>query len=58
MTAVADIDSFRENGRTVTMAAAGCPVALFYHEDGVYAVDNRCPHMASRSRKAASKTAC
>jgi nitrite reductase/ring-hydroxylating ferredoxin subunit len=44
MTEVADVDSLRSDGRTVTMAA-GRPVALFYHEGEVYAVDNRCPHM-------------
>jgi len=41
---VADLDSLRERGRTVTMAG-GQPVALFHHEGAVYAVDNRCPHM-------------
>jgi len=44
MTAVADIDRLRDDGRTVTMVE-GRPVALFYHESEVYAVDNRCPHM-------------
>lgn len=44
MIEVAGIDSLRDDGRTVTMAA-GRPVALFYHEGEVYAVDNRCPHM-------------
>jgi nitrite reductase/ring-hydroxylating ferredoxin subunit len=44
MTEVADVDSLRDAGRTVTMAG-GRPIALFYHEDEVYAVDNRCPHM-------------
>jgi len=41
---VADVESLREEGRAVTMAG-GRPVALFHHEDEIYAVDNRCPHM-------------
>jgi len=57
MTEVADMESLRDDGRTVTMAG-GRPVALFHHEGEVYAVDNRCPHMGSPSRKAASRTAC
>ncbi|MFB6150410.1 MAG: Rieske (2Fe-2S) protein [Haloarculaceae archaeon] len=44
MTEVADADTLREQGRTVTMAG-GRPVVLFHHEGEVYAVDNRCPHM-------------
>ena len=44
MTAIGDIDSLRDDGRAVTMAA-GRPIALFHHEGEVYAVDNRCPHM-------------
>lgn len=44
MTEVADVNSLRDDGRTVTMTA-GRPVVLFYHEGEVYAVDNRCPHM-------------
>jgi nitrite reductase/ring-hydroxylating ferredoxin subunit len=41
---VADLATLREQGRTVTMAG-GRPVVLFHHEDEVYALDNRCPHM-------------
>ena len=41
---VAQLDDLREEGREI-VAPAGKSVALFYHDDEVYAVDNRCPHM-------------
>ncbi|AEN06428.1 Rieske (2Fe-2S) iron-sulfur domain-containing protein [halophilic archaeon DL31] len=42
--AVADAETLREEGRTVT-AAEGTPVAVFFHEGEFRAVNNRCPHM-------------
>ncbi|MFC1960859.1 Rieske (2Fe-2S) protein [Chloroflexota bacterium] len=33
------------NGHCVTAQAGGHTLALFLHQDQVYAVDNRCPHM-------------
>ena len=41
---VADLAGLREAGQQV-VSADGRAVALFHHEDEVYAVDNRCPHM-------------
>ena len=41
---VAQLDDLREEGQEI-VAPAGKSVALFYHDDEVYAVDNRCPHM-------------
>lgn len=41
---VAELDELRDKGRDV-VSAGGHSVALFHHEDEVYAVDNRCPHM-------------
>jgi nitrite reductase/ring-hydroxylating ferredoxin subunit len=41
---VAQLDNLREESRQI-VAPAGKSVALFYHDDEVYAVDNRCPHM-------------
>jgi nitrite reductase/ring-hydroxylating ferredoxin subunit len=37
-------DDLREEGRALTQVD-GTPIALFYHEDEVRAVNNRCPHM-------------
>ncbi len=41
---VADLDSLESDGRQ-QVSVQGQSIVLFYHEDGVYAVDNRCPHM-------------
>ncbi len=41
---VADLADLRAEGRQV-VAPGGQAIALFHHEDEVYAVDNRCPHM-------------
>ncbi|WP_435062512.1 Rieske (2Fe-2S) protein [Halobaculum sp. EA56] len=38
------LDELREEGRALT-AVDGTPIALFYHEGEVRAVNNRCPHM-------------
>ncbi|MEA5386078.1 Rieske (2Fe-2S) protein [Haloarculaceae archaeon H-GB11] len=40
----ADLESLRDEGRTL-VSEGGRHIALFHHEDEVYAVDNRCPHM-------------
>lgn len=40
----ADLDEVRRRGYLTTQIN-GHTVALFYHQDQVYAVDNRCPHM-------------
>ena len=39
-----DLDTLREEGRALT-AVDGTPIAVFYHEGEVRAVNNRCPHM-------------
>ncbi|HXF64003.1 MAG TPA: Rieske 2Fe-2S domain-containing protein [Caldilineaceae bacterium] len=41
---VANVEEVRKRGY-LTVQVEGQPVALFYHNDRVYAVDNRCPHM-------------
>jgi nitrite reductase/ring-hydroxylating ferredoxin subunit len=41
---VTDIDSLESEGRQL-VSPAGESVVLFHHENEVYAVDNRCPHM-------------
>jgi len=41
---VADVADLRERGRAV-VSEDGRAIALFHHDGGVYAVDNRCPHM-------------
>jgi nitrite reductase/ring-hydroxylating ferredoxin subunit len=40
----AALDELRRRGY-LTVQLGGQTVALFYHQDQVYAVDNRCPHM-------------
>lgn len=42
--AAATLDELRRRGY-LTAQINGQTVALFYHQDQVYAVDNRCPHM-------------
>ncbi|UIO99509.1 Rieske (2Fe-2S) protein [Halobaculum sp. CBA1158] len=39
-----DLEELREDGRALT-AVDGTPIAVFYHEGEVRAVNNRCPHM-------------
>jgi nitrite reductase/ring-hydroxylating ferredoxin subunit len=39
-----DLDSLKRTGNAVAHLE-GASIALFYHQDAVYAVDNRCPHM-------------
>ena len=41
---LADLDEVRRKG-VVVVSGGRHGIALFYHEDTVYAVDNRCPHM-------------
>src|SRR5437763_2105519 len=41
---VAALDDLRRKG-VVVVSSGRHGIALFYHEDIVYAVDNRCPHM-------------
>src|SRR5919197_6773342 len=41
---VAALDDVRRKG-VVVVSSGRHGIALFYHEDSVYAVDNRCPHM-------------
>ncbi|MFC6824170.1 Rieske (2Fe-2S) protein [Halopelagius fulvigenes] len=38
------LDELKEEGRTL-VTGRGTPLAVFYHEDEVFATDNRCPHM-------------
>ena len=40
----ARLDDVRAAGR-MSVRVAGRSLALFFHDGGVYAVDNRCPHM-------------
>jgi nitrite reductase/ring-hydroxylating ferredoxin subunit len=44
MVRVALLDDVRDKG-VVVVSSGRHGIALFYHEDQVYAVDNRCPHM-------------
>ncbi len=39
-----DFETLQESGREL-VAVDGVPIAVFYHEDEVRAVNNRCPHM-------------
>lgn len=39
-----ELADLREDGRSLVQVD-GTPIALFYHEDEVRAVNNRCPHM-------------
>jgi nitrite reductase/ring-hydroxylating ferredoxin subunit len=41
---VATLDEVRQKG-VVVVSSGRHGIALFYHEDRIYAVDNRCPHM-------------
>ncbi len=41
---VGSLDQLREQGQAV-VRANGRAIAVFHHEDDLYAVDNRCPHM-------------
>jgi len=41
---VASVEDLREAG-TLRVTADGRAIGLFYHEERVYAVDDRCPHM-------------
>ena len=41
---VCSLDELKAKG-TLTPGGLGQSVVLFWHEDAVYAVDNRCPHM-------------
>ncbi|MFB6095025.1 MAG: Rieske (2Fe-2S) protein, partial [Halodesulfurarchaeum sp.] len=41
---VADLDRLESDGPLV-VSENGRAIALFSHEESVYAVDNRCPHM-------------
>ncbi len=41
---VAALADLREKG-VLVVSSGRHGIALFYHDDGVYAVDNRCPHM-------------
>lgn len=38
------LEELKKKG-VVTVRGRDCPIALFWHEDQVFAVDNRCPHM-------------
>ncbi len=42
--AAASLQELREKEMLV-VTGADRPVALIYHQDQVYAVDNRCPHL-------------
>jgi nitrite reductase/ring-hydroxylating ferredoxin subunit len=38
------VDAIKQQG-VLVVAGRDRPVAVFYHQDSIYAVDNRCPHM-------------
>lgn len=39
------LDALKKTGQRVLHSPRHAPILLIYHEDQVYAVDNRCPHM-------------
>lgn len=41
---VGSLDDLKHKG-VVVVAGPYCPIAVFWHEGKIYAVDNRCPHM-------------
>ncbi len=41
---VGTVDEIKQQG-TVVVSGHDRPLAVFYHQDQIYAVDNRCPHM-------------
>ncbi len=41
---VGRVDELKQHG-TMVVAGPDRPLAVFYHQDQVFAVDNRCPHM-------------
>lgn len=41
---IGTVDEIKQQG-TVVVSGPDRPLAVFYHQDQVYAVDNRCPHM-------------
>jgi nitrite reductase/ring-hydroxylating ferredoxin subunit len=41
---IGTVDEIKQQGITV-VAGSDRPLAVFYHQDQIYAVDNRCPHM-------------
>ncbi|MCS7264063.1 MAG: Rieske (2Fe-2S) protein [Armatimonadetes bacterium] len=41
---VGSLDDLKSKGVSV-VAGPYCPIAVFWHEGQIYAVDNRCPHM-------------
>lgn len=41
---IGTVDEIKQQG-TVVVSGHDRPLAVFYHQDQIYAVDNRCPHM-------------
>jgi len=41
---VGTVEEVKQHG-TMVVAGSDRPLAVFYHQDQIYAVDNRCPHM-------------
>jgi len=41
---IGTIEEVRQKG-VLVVAGPYCPIAVFYHEGRIFAVDNRCPHM-------------
>ena len=41
---IGTVDEIKQQG-AVVVAGQDRPLAVFYHQDQIYAVDNRCPHM-------------
>lgn len=41
---VGSVDEVKQQG-TIVVLGGDRPLAVFYHQDQIYAVDNRCPHM-------------
>ena len=44
---VGTLDALMEQG-CIVVTGGGRTIAVFHHNDDVYAVDNRCPHMVRR----------
>jgi nitrite reductase/ring-hydroxylating ferredoxin subunit len=41
---VGTVDEVKQHG-TLVVSGSDRPLAVFYHQDQIYAIDNRCPHM-------------
>lgn len=51
---VAELEELKQRG-VIVVTRADRPIAVFHHEEGVFAVDNRCPHMGFPMHKGTVK---